>query len=120
MPRTFWMTIVVAAMYGCASAPPATVAGSVVSGTIGVAVQRSAEGVVISAVGAGSPAARAGLQVGDRVLRYNGEAVNDARQLARLVLQSEPGSVARVQVMRGGAARTLDVNVEQVRTANRV
>ena len=120
MRRIFWMTIVVAALYGCARVPPAAGETSVVPGTIGVAVQRSAEGVVVSAVGTGSPAARAGLKVGDRVVRYNGEDVNDVREFERLVLESEPGSVARVEVVRGGAARTLDVRVEQVRTANRV
>ena len=115
----FWMIVVVAAVYGCAQVPPAAQA-SVVSGTIGVAVQRSAEGILISAVGAGSPASRAGLRVGDRVVRYNGEDVKEVRQFERLVLESEPGSLARVEVTRGGAARTLDVPVEQVRTANRV
>ena len=73
-------------------------AAVVVSGTIGVAVRSSPDGVVVSAVGEGSP----------------------ARQLERRVLDSLPGSVVRVEVSRGGAVRTLDVPVEQVRTAIRV
>ena len=106
-------------MGGCASAP-APEQGSVVPGTIGVAVSRSAEGVVVSAVGERSPAQAAGIQVGDRVLRYNGEEIRETRQFERLVLDSVPGSVARVEISRGSAVRTLDVPVEQVRTASLV
>jgi serine protease Do len=104
---------------GCA-AQTASPQGSVVPGTIGVAVQRAGEGmVVVTAVGKGSPAERAGLRVGDRVLRYNGEAVGEVRQFERLVLESVPGTLAHIEISRGGAARELDVPVEQVRTATR-
>ena len=104
---------------GCAG-QPAHEPGSVVSGTIGVAVRSSPEGVIVSGVGQGSPAQRAGIEVGDRLRRYNGEAIGEVRQFERLVLESAPGSVVHVEVSRGGAVRTLDVPVEQVRTAIRV
>lgn len=107
-----------ACLVACAAQPRAQ--ASVVPGTIGAVVQRVEEAVVVSAVGRDSPAERAGLRVGDRVLRYNGEAVTDVRQFERLVLDSVPGTLAHIEISRGGAARELDVPVEQVRTASRV
>ncbi|HYX65738.1 MAG TPA: PDZ domain-containing protein [Burkholderiales bacterium] len=115
------LTVLAAAILlgGCAG-EPAHEPGSVVSGTIGVAVRSSREGVIVSGVGQGSPAQRAGIEVGDRLLRYNGAAIGEVRQFERLVLESVPGSVVHVEVSRGGAVRTLNVPVEQVRTAIRV
>ena len=107
-------------LLGACASEPAHEPGSVVSGTIGVAVRSSPEGVIVSAVGQGSPAERAGIEVGDRLLRYNGEAIGEVRQFERLVLDSAPGSIVRLEVSRGGAVRTLDVPVEQMRTAIRV
>jgi len=117
--RSLLILFLAVTLSGCAAQmQPAQ--GSVVPGTIGVTVQRAGEGaVVVSAVGKGSPAERAGLRVGDRVLRYNGEIVSDVRRFERRVLESVPGTLAHIEISRGGAAHELDVPVEQVRTATR-
>jgi S1-C subfamily serine protease len=102
------------ALASCAQAPVQGPQDSVVPGTIGVTVRQHEAQVVVEAVGKRGPAAERGLRVGDVVLRYNGEAVATPRQFYRLVIDSAPGSVARLEVLRAGALRTLEVPVEQL------
>jgi S1-C subfamily serine protease len=106
--------LLVVALAACAQAPVQGPQDSVVPGTIGVAVRQRDSQVIVAAVGKGSPAASSGVQVGDVVLRYNGEAVNSARQFYRLVVDSPPGSVARLELLREGAIRTLEVPVGEL------
>ena len=100
-----------AAVAACAQAPLEQ-KDSVVPGTIGVMVRQQDARVIVAAVGKGS--AERGVHVGDRVLRYNGEAVTSARQFYRLVVDSAPGSLARLEVVREGAARTLELPVREL------
>lgn len=93
---------------------------SVVPGTIGVAVRDESAKVMVAAVGRGSPAAQSGVRVGDVVVRYNGKEVRGARHFYRLVVDSPPGSIARLEVMREGTRRLLDVPVEQLDVMPRV
>jgi S1-C subfamily serine protease len=93
---------------------------TLIPSTIGVIVRRVPVGLVIAAVGNDSPAATAGLRVGDLVVNYNGIPVAEVRQFNRLVLQSAAGTVARLEVVRDGATRRFDVPVEQVDTTLRV
>lgn len=115
--------LLLAGLAACAPAKtaapePPVAEGSVVPGTIGVAVERSGDAVVVSAVG--RAAERAGIQIGDHVVRYNGQPIRDVRQFERLVLDSIPGSLVRIEVSRGGATRRVELPVEQIRTAERV
>jgi S1-C subfamily serine protease len=82
---------------------------SVVPGTIGVTVRQEGSAVVVSAVRRGSE-----VRVGDVVLRYNGAPVASPRQFYRLVVDSAPGSRARLEVLRDGGARTLEVPVQEL------
>lgn len=110
---------VLLALGACAQVPqPAE--DSVVPGTIGVSVRQQPSGVVVAAVGKTGPAARSGVRVGDVVLRYNGEAVSSPRQFYRLVVDSRPGSVARLQLLREGAVRELEVPVGELDMMPRV
>jgi S1-C subfamily serine protease len=86
-------------------------------GTIGIVVKGNAAGVVVAAVGHNSPAANAGLRVGDVVVRYNGVPITDSDQFYRMMLDSTPGSTARVELLRAGTVQRLDVPVVQVDTA---
>ncbi|MEN9856620.1 MAG: hypothetical protein RLZZ157_1746 [Pseudomonadota bacterium] len=61
-------------------------------------------GVVVSDVAQGSPAARAGLRVGDKVLRWNGQPLSDPRALARFVASARLGGRVRVDGFRGKQA----------------
>lgn len=93
---------------------------SVVPGTIGVAVREENAKVVVAAVGRAGPAAQSGVRVGDVVVRYNGEEVRGARHFYRLVVDSPPGSVARLELVREGTRRFVEVPVEQLDVMPRV
>lgn len=75
-------------------------------------------GALIVAVAPNSPAAQAGLQAGDVVLRYNGRQIDRSAELSALVAQSAPGERVVLEVWRGGAARELSATlVEAPRVA---
>jgi S1-C subfamily serine protease len=110
----------VAAIAACAQPPILSNDDSVVPGSIGVLVRQQPKTVVVTALRKDGPAARTGVRIGDIVLRYNGEALTSARQFYRLVLDSRPGSLARIELLRDGAMRVLEVPVEQLDTMPRV
>jgi serine protease Do len=106
--------VAAAALSGCASAPAAD-HDTPIPASIGAAVRADAGRVVVVAL---SPRARAaGLRTGDVIVGYNGSAVQDARQFARLVIDSRPGSVASVEVLREGARLVIPVVVREIDTA---
>jgi serine protease Do len=72
----------------------------------------NASGAVITQVESDSPAARAGLKVGDIITGLNGEAVNDAGELQVAVGQKEPGTTIHLKVMRDGESVNLPVTLE--------
>ena len=101
---------------GCAI-PPSLADDSLVPGTIGVAVGPDSAGVVITEVRPGSSAARADLRPGDVITGYDGNRILNGREFERLLLKSEPGTTARLEVMRAGAHRSVEVRVEEMATA---
>ena len=66
-------------------------------------------GVVIESVREGSPAERAGFQVGDIVLDFAGERVIGIRQFTRVVRESPPQRQVDAVVVRGTSRQTLQV-----------
>jgi len=66
-------------------------------------------GVVARHVFADSPAEKAGLLRGDRVVKFNGSDVADARVLSDLVGRARPGDKASVAYVRDGREATLEV-----------
>ena len=67
------------------------------------------QGVTIDRVDPGSPAEKAGVKEGDRVLEYDGERVRSTRQLTRLVQETPADRTVKMTVQRGGDRRTLDI-----------
>jgi serine protease Do len=86
--------------------------GSVKRGWLGVSIQDvGAEhaqsfslpkpaGVLVASVENGTPAERAGLQIGDIILRFNGKELSSAGELVRAVSDAVPGSKAKLDVWR--------------------
>ena len=64
------------------------------------------QGVLVADVYPGSPAARAGLQVGDLILTLDAQPVNDQASLNYLTSTHRPGDAVNVQFVRHGATRT--------------
>ena len=68
-------------------------------------------GVAVHEVAAGSPAAKAGLQKDDVILRFDGEQVSSVQKLQRLINESAPEHTARLSVNRNGSERELSVTL---------
>ncbi len=64
-------------------------------------------GVEITKVEDESPAAKAGLKVGDVVLEFNGQRVEGTEQFVRLVRETPSGRAVKLLVSRGGANQTI-------------
>lgn len=69
------------------------------------------QGAVVRGVNPKSPAAAAGIQVGDIIVRWNEQDVRDGTILSRLVARTKVGTVVDVDVWRHGKRLTLKVNV---------
>ena len=68
-------------------------------------------GVAVRELLADGPAAKAGLQKNDVILRYDGEQVSSVQKLQRLINESAPEHTARLTISRGGAERELSVTL---------
>ena len=71
------------------------------------------EGALIVKVSDASPAHLAGVRIGDVIIDCNGEAIVDANQVRRIVLEADPGKVLSIVVWRVDTftLETLDVVV---------
>ena len=100
--------------------------GKVTRGRIGVQIMNVAResyedlgltermGAIVQQVQEGGPAAAAGMQPGDVILRYNGERVENTEDLQGKVVETRPGTTVPVVVLRAGDEVTLDVTVEEL------
>lgn len=68
-------------------------------------------GALVVRVNDGTPASKAGLQVEDVIVRFNGKDVDSDATLRDLISRSVPGSEAAVVVKRAGSEMTLHVNI---------
>ncbi|HEX8286582.1 MAG TPA: PDZ domain-containing protein [Pyrinomonadaceae bacterium] len=68
---------------------------------------REVRGVAVEKVMENSPAAQAGLQANDVIVRFNGEEVTSARKLSRLISEVAPDHQVRLTVLRGGSEREI-------------
>lgn len=68
-------------------------------------------GVLVTEVQDGTPAAQAGFQPEDVITRYNTRPVLDEAQFRDMVAKTEPGKQVPVVVRRNGADKTLQVTV---------
>ena len=69
-------------------------------------------GVMISSVEADSPAGKAGVQVGDIVVRIDGEQTTGSRSVVGMIAPHEEGEVVAIEVFRDGGYSTLNATLE--------
>ena len=102
--------------------------GRVVRGWLGVEIanldedQASAlelsntDGAVVRSVQKSSPADRAGFELGDIIVGFNGHKVKDSNQLRNLVAATGPGQDVSVDVNRAGSIKSLTVSIEELKS----
>jgi serine protease Do len=100
--------------------------GSVTRGWIGVQIQpvtadiaeslgmKNARGALVAEPQSGSPADKAGVKSGDVIVSVNGEAVEDARNLARRIGSLSPGTSVKLGIIRGGREDTLTLTLGEL------
>jgi serine protease Do len=100
--------------------------GRVTRGRLGVGIQdvnqalaesfglKKTAGALVSSVEKDSPAAKAGIEAGDVIVRYNGTELGTSAQLPVLVADTKPGQVAKLDVVRKGEAKRVDVTVGEL------
>jgi serine protease Do len=99
--------------------------GRVTRGRIGVAIDQVPRevaesiglgrpmGAMVRSVESGSPADKAGIEAGDIITKFNGNAIDRATDLPRMVGGTKPGTKATITVFRKGSSRDLSVTVAE-------
>ncbi|PPB81483.1 serine protease Do [Albidovulum inexpectatum] len=97
--------------------------GMVERGWLGVQIQPVTEdiaaalgfdrpkGVLIANVDRDTPADKAGIMRGDIVMAVDGEKVDSPRDLTRAIATSAPGSKVRIELLRAGVEKTVEVTL---------
>ncbi|MCC6946972.1 MAG: DegQ family serine endoprotease [Bradyrhizobiaceae bacterium] len=100
--------------------------GTVTRGYVGVQIQpvtkeiadslglKEQGGALVADVQPNTPAAKAGIKVGDAILSVDGERLKDARDLSRRVAAKQPGASVKLQVLRDGKEQTISVTLAKL------
>lgn len=106
--------------------------GKVSRGWLGVVIQEVSSdlaesfrldrprGALIAQVQPDGPAAKAGLQAADVILKFNGKPVENSGDLPRMVGTVKPGSSIPLEIWRKGKAQTVSVVVTELPTEEKV
>jgi len=79
----------------------------------------NASGAVVTQVEPNSPAAKAGLKVGDVITELNGKPVSDAGELQVEVGQKQPGTTVHLKALRDGNAVEAPVTLQALNKGDR-
>jgi serine protease Do len=103
--------------------------GSVTRGWIGVQIQpvtpeiaeslslKKAEGALVSQPQDDGPAKKAGIEAGDVITAVNGEAVKDARDLAKKIGAKAPKESVKLALLRDGKEKTVTLTLGEMPNA---
>lgn len=71
-------------------------------------------GALVARVLPNSPSEKAGLQVGDVILEFNGAPIHTSSELPPLVGRADVNQLARVKILRNGEQRTVKINIAEL------
>ena len=103
--------------------------GSVARGFLGVGIQQlkpamatdlkvpDGQGTFVNNIQLGGPAAKAGLKVGDVIVKIEGKATPDPSALRLRIAAASPGTEVAVELIRDGLPQTVKVVVGELSTA---
>jgi serine protease Do len=106
--------------------PTLTKGGRIARGLLGVGIQdlnddlakqfalTGTSGALVTSVSPDSAAEKAGIKVGDVIIRFNGKEIQNIRDLRNRVGGTAPGTKAKLDVMRGGKELALAITVGAV------
>lgn len=80
-------------------------------GWLGVFLSDEEDEVVITGVKDGSPAAKAGLKEGDKIVEIDNKKVDDSTDIRNAIRQLEPGDTVQVVVMRDGKRKGVNAKL---------
>jgi serine protease Do len=72
-------------------------------------------GALVSSVEKGSPAEKAGIEPGDVIVKFDGKEVADSAQLPARVAEMKPGATAKLEIMRKGSSKEINVTVGELK-----
>lgn len=102
--------------------------GKISRGWLGVAIQeltkdlaesfgmKDTKGALISGVEKDGPADKGGLESGDVIVRFDGQAVTSSSELPRIVGSTKPNKMVPVEVLRKGSHKTLRFRLGEMPT----
>ena len=85
--------------------------GNVQHAYLGVAITSASNGAKLTQVRTGTPAASAGLQVGDVITKVDGDSIDGATALTTSIDAKHPGETVTVTYVRNGSAHTVKVTL---------
>jgi serine protease Do len=100
--------------------------GKVSRGRLGIIIQevtadlaesfglKSPQGALVAEVEAGSPAEKAGVQISDIILKFDGKPISSSIDLPRLVGATKPGTRSTLTIWRKGTTKELSVGVGEL------
>ena len=72
----------------------------------------STQGLLILEVVEGSPAQKAGIEIGDVLLSYNGQVITDFKSFRKLLYSSRIGETVNLVVLHDGEEKSIEVVLE--------
>src|SRR5581483_7997325 len=72
------------------------------------------DGVLVKQVVEGAPAAKAGIEVYDVIRKIDGSEIHNSHDLFKTIEKLPAGKTAEVQVLRGGALKTVNVRLGEM------
>ncbi len=105
--------------------------GKVTRGWLGVMIQKitpelaetfklsDSHGALVNDVVPNGPAFKGGLKRGDIIVRFNGNEIHSVENLPKQVAAVEPGKSVKVDIIRDGNKKTLDITLDKMQEEKR-